>query len=311
MANIYYNNNGTITQLTANDFEAAAINHTHTSSDIIGTLPISKGGSNRSTNYNYNGVYYGTAANEDLRVAHSDNGVFGYYDGPNTAPSFQTWPVTNGGTGCTSTYQINNYFQNAFAADTDISRGIDFNNRLLHGFLTTSRTELVFTLPVYRPILSIGSIGGAYLRLCFKVWQNASRSKAVAYSLVSNIASSSSATDTVDGTKYMQYNRRFRFQIPFNFNVENDYDTCENTAPIYKAYDNGTYISSSTTYGTAHMYWNKFGTSSNLGYRIGSITIKMIFNTTIASNAVNNWPVLLAFNEPANCSNLLWAPQQT
>jgi hypothetical protein len=37
----------------------------------------------------------------------------------------------------------------------------------------------------------------------------------------------------------------------------------------------------------------------------------MVFNTTIASNAVNNWPVFLVFNEPANCSNLLYAPQQT
>jgi hypothetical protein len=100
----------------------------------------------------------------------------------------------------------------------------------------------------------MGSASGAYLRLCFKVWQNASRSKAVAYSLVSNIPSNSSAKDSVGGSTYQQYNRRFRFQIPFNFNIENDYDTCENTAPIYKAYDNGTYISSSTTYGTAHMY---------------------------------------------------------
>jgi len=165
MANIYYKNpqSNLFTQLTYKDFGAAAAYHTHTHEDIVirkantvptqyipQVLPISKGGTNNDNNININktGIFAATMNTSKIsRIAtDNDGGVLGYFNRADNFPSFEIWPVTAGGTGCTNVEDVMNNFKIG-VTNTDKIQYINWNSyHSVNAFLTNSRTRVIFSI---------------------------------------------------------------------------------------------------------------------------------------------------------------------
>lgn len=140
MAKIYYKNSlEDFISLTYKDFGAAPAYHTHTYKDIQYRLvekdkdtqeiikqemipqvfPAEQGGTNMTSLNNWKAGKILYASPTGINPININNGVFGYFNGANNPPSFQTWPISAGGTSANNQYQaICNFDIGAMSTDT-------------------------------------------------------------------------------------------------------------------------------------------------------------------------------------------------
>lgn len=86
---------------------AAAASHGHSASDIkSGTLPVSRGGTGKISHTVNSVIIGGASATGALQNVTSAKGAF-YSTGSNKKPTFGTLPVAQGGTGMTTTTNVN------------------------------------------------------------------------------------------------------------------------------------------------------------------------------------------------------------
>lgn len=90
-------------QLTYKDIGAASATHTHSWTDFNGIIPLSKGGTGRSTFPTNSVVYKGTSQLEGLTAS---EGVLLKDISSGTLTWAPSLPITAGGTGCTSRDQV-------------------------------------------------------------------------------------------------------------------------------------------------------------------------------------------------------------
>lgn len=301
MGKIYYKNSqNTFSELTYTDFGAAPASHTHTASDIIQKIPVTKGGTGVANNSPSVGMYYSTYNNQDMRIAPVANGVFGYYDRSNTYPSFQVWPLTAGGTGHTTQNDVMTYFGTAVGND-EVGHEHIFNyQHCVNAGITSSRTNLFTTM--YLPWHVLPGTTGT-LSLYAVIWSQNTTNKGIAYSYAGIVsggnttgAHNNTTKETASGhTGEYQYNRMFGFtDVPFEVGVWSTTENC-----IYKYYGDGTRINT-TTYGNIGIGVYTAGPctyNDKTVYGCGHyIRISWTFSSNQNTNFTNNIPMFVVLN---------------
>lgn len=165
MTILYYKNpqsNNNFSQLSYQDFGAAAAFHMHSAKDIEildahtdevihQVLPTWQGGSGIIYNTSIAGIYAGNHKDYKIEKIGIDKnlGVFGYYNQQYNYPSFQIWPVTAGGTGCNN--QLDTIKQFGIGAKETIE-GINLNNQhIMDAHLTNTDNGVEIQFSIHLP----------------------------------------------------------------------------------------------------------------------------------------------------------------